>query len=425
MILQVAARKQTIAIMIALIGLVMGLTKDSGYAQSTMAIKQATGSTSQAEPAFGNWLKALREEALGKGISETTLDSALSDLKPIRRVIELDRHQPEFTQTFWSYLDRRINDQRINMGRSLLIRHHRLLNAIQGDYAVPSRYLVAFWGLETHFGHYRGDFQVVPALATLAFDRRRSQFFRIQLLDALQIIEKGHIVPQKMTGSWAGAMGHMQFMPSTFLGHAVDRTGDGRIDIWQSLPDAFASAANYLRDMGWEKGKTWGREVRLPRDFDLMEASMQIKKPVKAWSALGVRRADGKPLPESTIEGSLVLPQGHKGPAFLVYENFRVILRWNRSINYAIAVGHLADRMVGLPPILNGRGADHAPLSRAQVKKMQMRLNQLGFNAGSPDGILGPRTKAALRGFQQARELPPDGYPTPLLLKLLSAPEAF
>jgi membrane-bound lytic murein transglycosylase B len=349
------------------------------------------------------------------------LDAALRDIAPVMRVIELDRRQPEFTQTFWTYLRQRVNDQRIKRGQALLATHRDLLDKIHAEYSVPPRYLIAFWGLETNYGDSLGRFRVIDALATLAYDQRRAHFFRVQLLYALQIIEDGHISPDAMTGSWAGAMGHMQFIPSTFTEHAVDYTGDGRKDIWGSLPDAFSSAANFLSNLGWRPGETWGREVRLPEDFDLMLATMSSKKTLTEWSALGVRRTDGLALPQMDMEGSIVLPQGHKGPAFLVYDNFRVIMRWNRSIHYAISVGHLADRIAGLPQIANGREAEHEPLSRDETEELQQLLNRFGFDAGSPDGLPGSRTHAAIRAFQKEHSLPPDGYPTPALLKRLRA----
>ena len=351
------------------------------------------------------------------------MDAALTDILPVKRAIELDRRQPEFTQTFWTYLRRRVKDYRIIRGRALLAKHRDLLNKICAEYGIPPRYLIAFWGLETNFGDYLGNFRVIDALATLAFDRRRADFFRAELLSALQIIDEGHITPNAMTGSWAGAMGHMQFIPSTFTIHAVDFTGDGRRDIWGSLPDAFSSAANFLSNMGWRPGQIWGSEVRLPDDFDLMLATMRRKKTLEEWSVLGVRWTAGEALPQTNMEGSIVLPQGHKGPAFLIYDNFRTIMRWNRSINYAISVGHLADRIAGLPPIANGRDAEHEPLSREEAMEMQQLLNQLGFDAGPEDGLPGPRTASAIRIFQKEHSLPPDGYPSPTLLKRLRALE--
>ena len=408
----------------AIFGLVWVLAPGLGHAQAQTHAGQSIEQRMIADRPFHDWLKKLRIDARGRGISDTTLNAALMDIAPVKRVVELDRHQPEFTQTFWSYLHKRVNDQRIQLGRALLLKHRQLLDEIHAKYGVPPRYLLSFWGLETNFGSYLGGFRVIDALVTLAYDRRRSRFFREQLLDSLQIIEHDHISPDEMTGSWAGAMGHMQFMPSTFIGHAVDYSGDGRKDIWQSLPDAFASAANYLSNVGWRPREIWGREVSLPNDFDLTLATIKRKETLKAWSALGVRRADGSPLPKADMQGAIILPQGHNGPAFIVYDNFRVIMRWNHSINYAISVGHLADRIVGRPRLLNGREAEHEPLSRDEVKKMQDSLNRLGLDAGPTDGLLGPRTKTAIRSFQKAHGLPPDGYAAPSLLQFLLVPPA-
>ena len=369
---------------------------------------------------FEQWLQALRDEARNAGIGQGTLESALTGVAPVNRVIELDRRQPEFTQTFWTYMDKRVSEGRIARGRELLAKHRPLLERIEADYGVQPRFLIAFWGLETNFGDYLGSFQVIDALATLAYDQRRADFFRAQLLDALRIVDQGHVTAANMKGSWAGAMGHLQFIPSTFVGHAVDRTGDGRKDIWGTLPDVFASGANYLSNLGWEGDQLWGREVVLPDGFDLSQATLSVRKPLDAWAEMGVTKANGQPLstPEG-MQGSVVLPQGHNGPAFLVYENFRHILSWNRSISYAIAVGHLADRIVGLPPIQHGRDLDNRPLSFDQAEEMQRLLNQLGFDAGPVDGVPGSQTRAAIRRFQQANGLPADGYPSVSLLERL------
>ena len=403
----------------AALGTVLLLVPWNGSARPQEKAARAGVREPFSEPLFQEWLKSLRAEARVKGISDATLDAALRDIAPVRRVIELDRRQPEFTQTFWTYLHRRVTDSRIKRGRVLLARHRDLLDKIQTEYGVPPRYLIAFWGLETNFGDYLGNFHVISALATLAYDQRRARFFRVELLNALRIIEEGHISPEAMRGSWAGAMGHLQFIPSTFIAHAVDYSGDGRKDLWGSLPDAFSSAANFLSNLGWRPGEIWGREVRLPENFNLMLATMNTKKPLAAWSSLGVRQSDGSALPSAEMEGSIVLPQGYTGPAFLVYDNFRVIMRWNRSIHYAISIGHLADRISGGPQITSGREAEHVPLSRVEAREMQRLLNRLGFDAGVEDGMPGPRTRAAIRAFQKAHSLPPDGYPSPVLLKRL------
>lgn len=404
------------------VGMVLLPTQwQSGVQAREESIKTTSAEALSDHKAFQDWLKRLRKEATEQGISDATLDAALRDIVPLNRVIELDRRQPEFTETFWTYLRRRVSEKRRERGQSLLARHRNLLDEIHAEYGVSPRYLVAIWGLETDFGDNLGRFRVIDALATLAYDPRRSRFFRAELLDALHIIEQGHITPDAMMGSWAGAMGQMQFMPSTFIRHAVDYTGNGRKDIWGNLPDALASAANFLFNMGWRPGETWGREVRLPEDFDLKLATINRKKSLREWSSLGVRRIDGLALPHANMEGSILLPQGHRGPAFLVYHNFRVIMRWNPSIHYAISVGHLADRIIGLPEIATGRDADHEPLSLQDMKEMQQLLNLLGFEAGPVDGLPGPRTKAAIRAFQEKHSLPPDGYSTLALLKRLRA----
>jgi membrane-bound lytic murein transglycosylase B len=376
----------------------------------------------ETEP-FASWLQALRQEAKAKGISEPTLQAALTDIQPIERVIELDRRQPEFTQTFLNYLNARVTPERIARGREMLRKHHTLLAQEYQKYHVPPRYLVAFWGLETNFGSYLGAFPVVNALATLAYDERRSDFFRRELLDALLIIDQGHVSVTDMKGSWAGAIGNLQFLPSTFLKYSVDANGDGKNDVWHTVADVIQSGGNYLQQLGWQPEQLWGREVRLPAQFDWHQARLEVKKTVAEWSALGVTRANGTPLPKAELEGAIVLPQGNKGPAFLVYDNFEVILRWNRSISYAIAVGYLADRMIGLPPLRNGLNVDNRPLSRDQVMQLQQALQQQGIYQGPLDGIIGSQTRTAIRGYQTRAGLPVDGYASlPLLQQLIATP---
>jgi len=262
---------------------------------------------------FSSWLEDLRQEARAKGISEATLHEALDNLQPIPRVIELDRRQPEFTQTFWRYLDARVTEDRIERGRMFLEIHAELLDSIERDYGVQPRFLVAFWGLETNFGDYLGSFPVIGSLATLAHDPRRSDFFRAELLAALTIIDDGHISANEMIGSWAGAMGQPQFMPSTFVRFAVDADGDGRRDIWHSLPDVFASAANFLSKSGWQRDTTWGREIKLPPDFPLELTGLEVEKSLAAWQVLGIRKINGDDLPRLNIKGSIILPAGHAG----------------------------------------------------------------------------------------------------------------
>ena len=293
---------------------------------------------------FQIWLGKLRVEAEGKGISQSVLDEALAGIQPIPRVIELDRRQPEFTLTFTQYRDRVVPQSRIKKGRVKYQENRDLLEEIGGKIGVQPRFIVALWGIETDFGRVTGGFKVIPALATLAHDGRRSAYFRKELLNALQILHEGHIAPKEMMGSWAGAMGQSQFMPSSFLAHAVDYDGDGRRDIWTTRPDVFASAANYLAKSGWRADQTWGREVKLPRDFDFALADLKVRKPIGGWQVLGVRRPDGGDLPTQQLSASIVLPEkGKMSPAYLVYNNYRTTLRWNRSTYFALAVGLLSD----------------------------------------------------------------------------------
>jgi membrane-bound lytic murein transglycosylase B len=371
------------------------------------------------DAAFAAWKEALRQEALGLGISKETLDKALAPAAPIAKVIELDRKQPEFTQTFWRYVDLRVNEARIARGQEMLKIHAALLDRIWNKYHVPPRFLVAFWGLESNYGDHFGGYPVIDALVTLAYDPRRSRFFREQLIDALKIVDEGDISVDRMRGSWAGAMGHLQFIPSTFVRYAVDEDGDGRRDIWGSLPDTFGSAANYLSSIGWKGDETWGREVKLPPGFDYELSASTVEKPLAEWAKLGVTRPNGQALPHADIKASLVLPAGHQGPAFLTYANYQRILNWNRSALYAIAVGHLADRLIGKGPLQGPRPATEQPLSRAMVAEMQERLGAQGYDAGGNDGVIGPMTRTAIRAFQKARGLPPDGFPTVELLEKL------
>jgi len=294
-------------------------------------------------PDFRTWLLDLRREALNQGIRGETLDAALDGIEPISRVIELDRRQPEFTLTFQEYIARVVPAKRIEMGRQKLAENRALLNAVGKRFRVQPRFIVALWGIETDFGRLTGGFPVIDALATLAYDGRRSAYFRAELLFALRILDEGHITPDRMIGSWAGAMGQSQFMPSSFIKFAIDYSGDGRRDIWDTPADVFASAANYLHNVGWRDDQTWGREVRLPGGFDPSLADLGIERKISAWQALGVRRADGRDLPRRELNASIVLPDGQGGPAFMVYNNYRSLLKWNRSTYFATAVGRLAD----------------------------------------------------------------------------------
>ena len=304
-----------------------------------------TMAASANEQSFDSWLSGVRSEALQKGISQSVLSAALSDVNgPISRIIELDRKQPEGTMTFAQYKRRVISQARIDQGRRMYRQHREELERAAQKYGVPANYIVALWGIETSYGNNTGGFGVIAALATLAYDGRRSEFFRSELMNALKILDEGHIDPANMKGSWAGAMGQNQFMPSSFNAYAVDGNNDGRRDIWTSLPDVFASSANYLSRHGWKEDERWGREVKLPSGFRSSQASLDIKKTLEDWKGMGITLPSGAPIPTAPgMKASVVIPDGIEGPAFLAYDNYRVIMRWNKSTYFATSVGLLAD----------------------------------------------------------------------------------
>lgn len=370
---------------------------------------------------FDACLSHLRTKALDAGHAHDTLNQVLSSVTFNQRIVELDRSQAEFTETFLQYLDRRVSVDRVEKGRQLLREHRVLLQRIADEYGVRPEYIIAFWGMETNFGTYFGKTPVFDAVVTLACDGRRGEFFTNQFFSALRILEEGHIDMEQMKGSWAGAMGHTQFMPSTFLSYAVDYDGNGRKDLWNSLPDAFASAANYLSAMGWQDGRRWGREVILPRGFDYSQADIERSQPLSHWRKLGVRQVDGRLVPDLDFSATIVLPQGHRGPAFIVYDNFHLIMRWNRSLHYALAVGYMADRVAGMGQLHAKRPADsnEGRLSRGEVLELQQRLAALGLYDAEATGRIGAQTRNAVRQFQQMVKVPADAYPTHALLEQL------
>lgn len=296
-----------------------------------------------AEQSFDAWLEGVRQEARERKISEAIITAALADIKPIPRVIELDRGQPEFTQTFQQYMAKRITPQLIAYGKKMMLEHREILNEVSQKYGVQPRFIVALWGAETSFGRYTGGFKVVDSLATLAWDGRRSAFFRKELFNALTILNQGHTTADVMKGSWAGAMGQSQFMPSSYLSFAEDYNGDGRRDIWETQSDVFASIANYLSKSGWRDDLTWGRAVDLPKGFDESLVSLDVTKTMDEWRALGVRKEGGGALPTRNIEASVIRPKRGGDAAFLIYQNYRTLLKWNYSHFFGISVGSIAD----------------------------------------------------------------------------------
>ena len=365
------------------------------------------------QAAFETCLIAFKDAAIEAGISAETTERVLDQVELSDRVLELDRRQPEFTQTFADYFNRRVTAARVEKGREMLARHRELLEAIRDETGVPPQYLISFWGLETNFGSYLGKMAIPSSLATLACDRRRSRYFTGELISALRIIDGGDVAMADMNGSWAGAMGHVQFMPSAYLKYAVDYDGDGRRDLFTSTEDALASAGNFLQALGWEAGLRWGREVQLPEGFDYGLSRGAKKKPLGQWRKFGVTDAFGHPLATAPVDAALRLPAGHRGPAFLTYANFDVIMGWNRSVYYALAVGHLADRIAGAGRLRTPPPEDDLRFSNDDLMALQTQLRNLGYDPGEPDGRLGPATRGAVSLFQSDNGLIPDGHLDP------------
>ena len=342
-------------------------------------------------------------------ITETVIDS----ISPIQRVIALDKKQPEFTQTFEQYIKARVTDYHVRVGKEKLKQNKKLFDTLEQKYGVPRQYLVSFWGLETVFGKHKGKMSVLNSLATLACDERRSEFFTLELLNLFTLIETKQVSVEQLQGSWAGAMGHMQFMPSAFLKYAIDGDKDGKVDIWESEVDALTTAANYLNQIGWQTKERWGREVKLPDNFAFDKVAFDQYYPLNDFKQLGVKKANNQSLSTYDIQAELYLPSGHKGPAFLIYPNFNVIMTWNLSKSYALSVGILANKLVGAKGIefSNKAQTKVKPYSVAQMKNLQSQLNSLGFKTGEPDGIWGPKSRQAIRSFQLQHQLIADGYP--------------
>ena len=372
---------------------------------------------------FAAWLHEFKQEAKAANISAKTIKATFKNTKYLPRVIVLDRGQPEFITPFLSYINKRVTPSKIAHGRAMLEQHHALLDKVEMQYGVPKEILIAFWGLETGYGENNGGFGLPSALMTLAYEGRRAEFFRAQLLDTMRIIDAGHNNVSGMRGSWAGAMGHMQFMPSTLLKHGVDADGDGRMNIWSSLPDAFSSAANYLAKTGWRKAEPAILQVKLPENFDYSLAQLNSRKSTADWTKLGVLDIENKALP-NLENAAILLPQGWQGPAFMVFSNFDVIMDWNRSVNYAISVAHLANQLTTEKPIIANDTTEIEALSFNQMWALQARLNLLGFKCGIPDGFPGLQTQAAIRQYQASKNLPQDGYASHSLYQQLLQPEA-
>ncbi len=370
---------------------------------------------------FGACLANIRRMALAQGVSAAVADNAFAGLTPDPKVLDLDGRQPEFSLTLGRYLGNAISAERIAKGRQMLARHNTLLRAVERDYGVQAEYLVSFWGLESGYGSFVGDFSVVRSVATLACRTRRAGFFAGETVQALRILGANHLQPAQMKGSWAGAMGNTQFMPSTFTAHGVDRDGDGRVDLWNSLPDVFASSANFLSKVGWRRGQASHEEVTLPQGFAYDKIDLNEERTLREWRGLGVRLANGGALPDSAERAAIALPAGHRGPAFLMLPNFKVVMTWNRSVLYAISVGALARQIAGGPGLIREPPAEDQPIGREAALDMQGRLQRLGLYGEEVDGMIGPKSRASLRAFQIRAGLVADGHPSAETLGRLRA----
>jgi membrane-bound lytic murein transglycosylase B len=372
---------------------------------------QAQESQEPMAETFPQCIERLQLLARNSGVSENTTVDILGQVKPLPKILDYDRNQPEFVQTFTGYFLKRVTDWRMNKGREKLAEHREFLSKLTQEYGVPAHYLIAFWGLETNFGGYKGKIPTIPALTTLACDQRRSIYFSEELVQALLLLERENLDHKDMIGSWAGAMGHTQFMPTAYMKYARDGDSDGKIDLWNNELDALASAAHFLQNLGWKTGYIWGREILLPDDFNYQLAGKSQPQTLSFWSQQNVTQVSGKALGDSDLKAAVLIPAGFTGPAFIVYPNFDVILRWNNSEYYGIAVGHLADR-------IKGQGTLSKPLPElpnytiAEMQQFQEKLNQLGFDVGEADGILGPATRKGVRAFQLSVGLIADGYPS-------------
>ena len=365
------------------------------------------------EAGLQRFVQSFRSRAVASGVSPATYDRAMRIARYNPEVIRLDRRQAEFSRPVWLYLDSAVSDVRITTGRQKAAQLSSTLSAIESRYGVPREIVLAVWAMESNFGANRGKMQIIPSLTTLAYDGRRGEMFQNQLIAALRILQAGDTAPETMLGSWAGAMGHTQFMPTSYLDYAVDFTGDGRRDIWSEDPtDSLASTANYLRRNGWVPGQPWGAEVQLPSGFNMSLIGKGTRR--SDWAAQGVRRMGGGALPGGN--GSIIMPAGASGPAFLILDNFRSILRYNNSDNYALGVAFLGERIAGRAGIQGSWPRNDRPLSTAERQEIQQRLRAKGFYQGEIDGLFGSATMESVAAYQRSIGVTPDGYPTSVLL---------
>ena len=364
------------------------------------------------DAAFAAFLQNFRAEALAAGIAPGTYDTATGSIQRNQRVADHNLNQPEFVKPIWDYIDSAVSAKRVSEGRAVMVADADILARVTAQYGVPPEILVSIWGNESDYGRGMGGYKMIEALATLAYDGPRTDYARPQLLAALKMMEREHYTPSQMTSSWAGAFGQTQFVPTTFLAQAVDGDGDGKIDLWLDAADALASTAHVIAGSGWVNGKPWGYEIALPPGFAFEEADLGITKSVAAWKAAGVKTAAGSELPSAGEPASIFLPAGARGPAFLVFPNFKVILKYNNAASYALAVCLLGDQLKGGGPVMAAWPRELAPLSRDERLALQDSLIKLGFDIGKSDGLIGAKSRAAVRSWQKAHNLPADGFAT-------------
>ena len=367
---------------------------------------------------FSTWLAGFKKQAAAEGISPQTINAALAGMTLNRKVIARDRRQGFFAQTFLSFQRKLATKNRVVSSRRKIKQRKAVFDRAQREYGVPASVITGFWALESDFGAGMGNFRIMPALVALAYDCRRGEMFQEELKAALQIIDRGDMRPSQMIGSWAGEIGQTQFLPTRYLDYAIDYDGSGRIDLFRNDADVIGSTANYMKNLGWRAGEPWLEEVRVTGELPWKEADLAIKHPRSQWAAWGVKRSNGRPLPKDNMQASLLLPMGRNGPAFLAYPNFDIYLEWNQSLNYATTAAYLATRIDGAPPMSRGRG-NIPTLNDGQTKELQRLLVRRGYDVGKIDGLVGAKTRAAVKDMQLKLGIPADSYPTPQLLAAL------
>ena len=402
----------------------MRITRTSLFALSLLALAALFGSVlpqrvGAATQTFPQWVERFWPVAKAAGITRETYDKAFKGMTPDPKVLEAANFQPEYVKPIGEYIDRVVSDKRIATGKQMLEQNKDLLDRIEKRYGVDRTILVAIWGVESNYGTQTGDMNVIRSLATLAYYNTKAAFARQQLIVALKILQHGDITVDQMNGSWAGAMGHTQFIPTTYQKFAVDFDGDGKRNIWSDVPDALASTASYLRHTGWQPGQTWGYEVTLPKGLNMKRVSDKTLKPLGDWQKLGFTRVNGEPFSRPGDKASLLAPAGANGPVFLVLNNFRSIMNYNVAMSYALGVGHLSDRLKGYGPFAHPWPTDENHLALDQRIELQKLLVAKGLLVGDADGVIGPATLEAVKSFQRSKGLPVDGFPSRAILELL------